>query len=173
MYIFWISVPGIFSEYNAQNDFTFTQLLPVSKSDIVKSKILAFATLELLHILGGIIFAIINNRIFGKAKFLFDLNFAFFGNILIMYAIFNVFFFTRYFKTAYFFGKPLIIAVAFAITYEISIEILNILVKPLNLILESPNNILYQIGICAFGILFFIVTLLYTIKKSIVRFENR
>lgn len=173
MYVFWMAVPMTYSEYNAQNDLTFTQLLPVSKSNIVISKIIAFVIIELLHIVFGILFAIINNTLFDPNKFAFDLNFAFFGNVFIMYAIFNIIFFPIYFKTAFFFGKSAVIGSITAILYAIGIELLNIFVKPLNSILESPVNILIQIGIFLFSIILFIITLLFTIKISIKRFENR
>lgn len=172
MYVFWLIVPGVYSEYNVQNDITFTQLLPVSKGEIVKSKIYAFVYIELLHVLVAVVFALINNALYGIEKIFFDLNFAFFGNILIMYAIYNIIFLPIYFKTAFFFGKATLIGTLAATFYVIGIELLNLFVLPVNQILESPNLII-QIGILLFGILFYAFTLIYSIKKSIINFENR
>lgn len=173
MYVFWLIVPGIYSEYNTQNDFTFMDALPVSKKDIVKTKILALAFIEITHIIVAVFFANINSLFFGTDKIFFDLNFAFFGNIFIMYAIFNVIFFPLYFKTAFFYGKAAILGSLIAILYASAIEILNLFVEPINVILESDDHIITQVFIFMIGVIVFVGTLLYVSKVSIKCFENK
>lgn len=173
MYVFWLVVPAVYSEYNIQNDFTFMDTLPVSKKDIVTTKVFAIAFIEFLHVLCGILFSYINYLLYGMDKLFFDLNFAFFGNILIMYTIFNLIFFPRYFKTAFFFGKAAIFGSITAIFYVGVIEILNLFVKPINIILESPNYLGMQIGIFVLGLLLFISSLFCIIKISSKQFENK
>jgi len=108
IYFFAITVPNVYVSYTTQGDYQFMDMLPVDKKSIVQSKILTFIFLELLHILFGVIFAIIHNLVYGSFNFFLDLNTAFFGLILIMFALFNIIFLPLYFKTAYQYGKPLI-----------------------------------------------------------------
>ncbi len=172
MYLFWLTIPAVYSEYNAQNDLIFTQTLPVRKNDIVISKVLAIVFNELLYILAAIIFAVISNIIYGPKRLFLDLNPAFFGHILVMFSIFNLIFFPKYFKTAYFFGKAAILGSVFAISYALIIEGLNIGLVSVNNVIES-NNGLIQLGLLVIGILIYSLGLFITIKKSITNFENR
>jgi hypothetical protein len=105
MYFFWISVPQIFSSYLANADYQFSSSLPVRRKDIVLSKSYALMILEGLHIVSAVIFGIIHNAIYGSWNFFFDINLAFFGVGIQMYAVFNIIFLPMYFKTAHFFGK--------------------------------------------------------------------
>lgn len=172
MYLFWLTIPAVYSEYNAQNDLIFTQTLPVRKNDIVISKILAIVFNQLLYIIAAIIFAVISNIIYGPTRLFFNLNPAFFGHILVMFSIFNLIFFPKYFKTAYFFGKAAILASLVAISYAVLIEGLNIGLIAVNNVIES-NNGLIQLGLLAIGMLIYLLSLFITIKKSITNFENR
>jgi hypothetical protein len=105
MYFFWISVPQIFSAYLANADYQFSASLPVRRIDIVRSKSYALLILESLHIISAVIFGLIHNVIYGSWNFFFDINLAFFGVGMLMYAVFNIIFLPMYFKTAHFFGK--------------------------------------------------------------------
>jgi ABC-2 type transport system permease protein len=51
MYFFFITVPNTFGSFRANNDMTFSVLMPVIKSDIVKARLVAFAAgVELLNV---------------------------------------------------------------------------------------------------------------------------
>ena len=75
MYFFWISVINICAGYIAREDNSFTAMLPVSKRDVVKSKIAAISIIELVHLGSGIIMGIIHNYIYGTFNFFMDMNF--------------------------------------------------------------------------------------------------
>lgn len=172
MYIFWLLAPAILGEFNSQNDFTFTQMLPVSKNDIVTSKIIAFALVELIPLITGVVVGIFSILIHGRDTFFLNLGPSFFGNVLIMYGIWNLVFFPWYFKTAVKFGIPVTIATITACLYGVIIEVLNLFVPSVNNLLES-TNILTQIGLLGFGIIFFISTAFIAIIQSRKNFAIR
>lgn len=96
------------------NDITYTALLPVRKSDVVKTK---FAFTILIELIG---FAI--NAVFTAVRMLWladvgpyasnplmNANLAYLGYVLIIFALFNMIFLAGFFKTAYYIGKPFVI----------------------------------------------------------------
>ena len=173
MYFFWISIPAIYAAYNQQNDLSFTTMLPVRKKDIVISKITALVTLELLHIILGFIMAIVHNQVYGTFNIFLELNIAFFGMIFILFSIFNIIFLPGYFKTAYQYGKPLLISSIAITLYGASIELLNVFVPKFHEITHSPNYLFFQWGILIVGIISYVLSILFSTKLSIKRFEER
>ena len=122
MYFFWISVSQIFAAFNTNADYDFTTSLPVRRQDIVRSRIYAIYIVEVIHLLFGLIFGLIHNQIYGTWNFFFDINFSFFGLMILLYGIFNVVFFPMYFRTAHFFGKPAIYGNIAALAYGFVLE---------------------------------------------------
>lgn len=122
MYFFWIAVPQIFGAYQSQRDYDFMSMLPVSKKEIVRSKILSIYFIELLHIVFAVIFVVIHNQIYGSWNLFMDTNVAFFGVAILMFGVFNIVFLPAYFKTAYFFGKPLLAASVVTFIYAFVFE---------------------------------------------------
>jgi ABC-2 type transport system permease protein len=174
MYFFFISVPNIFGAFNSQNDFGFAIIMPVSKDEIVKGKILSLIIIELLHLLIGAIFAFIHLKIYGIDNFMLDLNFAFFGISFMMFAIFNIVFFPLYFKSAYNFGIPTIAANVAAILFAAVVELLVFFNPNFNYFLEgkSPEMKRLQIFILIGGILIFALFNHITYRISAKRFEK-
>lgn len=174
MYFFFISVPNIYSAYNSQNDIGFSIMMPVKKRDIVKSKILSFITLELLHFIAGAIYAVINISVFKKDNFMMDLNLAFFGLAFIMYALFNLIFFPLYFRTAYNYGLPTIIASVVSLLFAFGIEMLVIFNRTAAGYLEgkSPEMRTFQLLLLITGIILFVVSNIVAYKISAKKFET-
>ena len=170
MYFFWITMPQVYVTYLSQRDYAFTVVLPVSKADIAKSKGYTLILLELYHFGLGLIFGIVHNMIYGVNNFFLDLNPAFFGIVLIMFAIFNIIFLPEYFKTAYKYGKPLIVGIVATIIFGLGLEVLNLLVKEVNVFLENPN-IIHQILILVTGIITFIMVNYIALNKSARNYE--
>ena len=83
MYLFWITVPQVYSAYLSNLDDNFTAALPVTKSDIVVSKSLSLMILELLQIVAILVFVLIHNHLYGSWNFSLDLNIAFFGVVFL------------------------------------------------------------------------------------------
>lgn len=170
MYFFWISISQIYSAYIAKGDHRFNEMLPVSKKEIVLSKIYTVYILEGLHFILGLIFGVFHNMIYGQWNFFFDINIAFFGHILLLFAIFNIVFLPMYFKTGYYFGKAVIYANIVVLIYAFIIEFSVTRYQAVMDILEgdiSTQLIILGIGIIVSAILSYI-----TIKKSLSNFES-
>jgi len=116
---------GIFQSYQMgreDNDILYTVLLPVRKSDAVKSKYAAAVVLQMTA------FIIFSAFVCLRMVFLSDVdiyttnvlmgaNPVFLAFVLLIFAVFNAVFIGGFFKTAYRYGKPfvLFIAVNFAL----------------------------------------------------------
>jgi ABC-2 type transport system permease protein len=155
LYFFWISAPQIFSGYIAQLDQAFLSSLPVSKKSIAYSKVLSFIVLELMHLGFGGIVAAIHIMLYGKGNFVMDVNPAFFGAVLIIYASFNIVFFPWYFRTAYRYGLPLIFAVIVSLLTAAFFELGTVLLPWLGRLMKS-DSVSMQLGILLAGVAIFI-----------------
>src|SRR5699024_11062 len=71
LYFIWISIPNIFNEFKTQNDLMFTTMLSVTKKDIVKSRIMVIATLEVLYIAVAMIFGVFTLYLYPNVEYLF------------------------------------------------------------------------------------------------------
>ncbi|PKL00423.1 MAG: hypothetical protein CVV56_06020 [Tenericutes bacterium HGW-Tenericutes-1] len=171
MYFFWISVPQIIGGYTAQLDYKFCGILPVSKKDIVSSKIIAFLILELIHIISAVIFGVIHNLIYESWNLFMEINPAYFGVMLVMLALFNIILLPNYFKTAYKFGKPIIIGVVATLLFAGLFEVGAAIIPFMRDILKS-SNVLTQLTVLFIGIVLFVVMNYVTLKKSIYHFER-
>jgi len=121
-YFFWISVPQIYGAYIQHGDYNFLSVLPIKRKDIVSSKVYALFILELTHIVFAVIFGLIHNQLYGSWNFFFDINLAFYGVSILLFGVFNITFLPAYFKTAHFFGKPLIYATIATIIFGFIFE---------------------------------------------------
>lgn len=170
MYFFWISVSQIYSGYIAKGDHSFNAVLPVSKKEVVLSKIYALFILEGIHIVVGMLFGIIHNLIYGQWNFFFDINFAFLGHILVLFAVFNIVFLPTYFKTGYYFGKPVIFGNIAVLIYAFIIEFSVTKYQAFRDVFEGTTST--QIIVLIAGVIVSIVLSIITIKRSISNFES-
>lgn len=177
MYFFWISVPQIFSAYLNQKDYDFISILPVSKKAVVTSKFIAILLIEALHILLAVIFGLIHNSIYGTWNLFMDINISFFGVGILLFGVFNITFFPAYFKTAYFFGKPLIygsiVTLIYGFIFEFgaaySLSNQDSLGWVLNILEGSIETQLIVLAVC---IVLSSLLSLITLKKSIYNYER-
>lgn len=169
-YLIWICVPNIFAGYNSQRDYIFTQMLPVSKKNIVGAKIAVIVILELIQILSGAIVAVVRNAIFGYDNFSLKLNMSFFGILLIIYGLFNIIFFTGYFKTAYHYLKPYFIGIIVIMIAAAGVEILNGVNPSFNM-MQSDTTSLFQLITLIAGIIVFTLLTYFSYKIAVKRFE--
>lgn len=121
-YFFWISVPQIYGAYIQHGDYNFLSVLPIKRKDIVSSKVYALFILEFTHIVFAVIFGLVHNQLYGSWNFFFDINLAFYGVSILLFGVFNITFLPAYFKTAHFFGKPLIYATIVTIIFGFIFE---------------------------------------------------
>lgn len=116
---------GIFQSYQfgrEDNDTLYTVLLPVRKSDAVKSKYAAAVAVQMtaFAMFAGftcIRMVFLSDTVAYQTNVLMSANLIFLAFVLLIFAAFNCVFIGGFFKTAYGFGKPFIcfIAVCFAI----------------------------------------------------------
>ncbi len=80
-------------------DIPFSVLLPVRKRDIVTARMLLAVLVELLQLVISIPFALLRGRMpVGPNAAGLDANLALFGSVLALFGVFNLVFFTRYYK---------------------------------------------------------------------------
>jgi ABC-2 type transport system permease protein len=121
-YIF-IAFMNIFIADRANQDIFFTACLPVRKSDTVKARIYTVAVFELMQVVIAIPFAILNTYISPHGNQAgMNPNIAFFGCVLMMYALFNIVFLPGFYKTAYKIGFPMLWGTAAAVLFGSAVE---------------------------------------------------
>lgn len=173
------TVFSVFLTFNLareNNDHEFTAMLPVPRKQIVATKHMTVLYLELVQLLVAIPCALVSSLVLWKDGNLvgMDANFAFFGLALIYYAVFNYIFLTRYFKTGYKTGIPILLATgAFALTVVVC-ETLIAFVPALKAALDSldPSTFVFQIPLLVVGIAILIGSTWLSYKKSVRNFEK-
>jgi ABC-2 type transport system permease protein len=104
-------------------DIFFTASLPIRKKDVVRSRVLSMAIFEILQVAVAIPFAILNDMIYTRGNLAgMNPNFAFFGFVLIMYAIFNIVVLPMFYKTAYKVGIPVLLGVIASTGFALAVE---------------------------------------------------
>lgn len=117
---------GIFQTFQAAreaNDILYSALLPVKKSDVVKSKYVFCVFIELCGFALSAVATLLRMTVFKdaalyRANALMNANLVYLGYLLVLYGCFNAIFVRGFFKTAYKFARPFVgfIVSAFLIT---------------------------------------------------------
>jgi len=171
---------GIFQGYQMNrdsNDILYSVLLPVSKSDVVKSKYLAAATLQMVMFMFCIVFTFIRMIVFPHAivyenNVLMAANFIYLAFVLLIFACFNAIFIGGFFKTAYGIGKPFIlfivanfsiIAVAEALHHIPGLEWMNVL--DFGFMTEQVMSLVMAVGV-------YVAVTVISCRVSCLRFEK-
>ena len=95
------------------HDVDYSLLLPVRKRDIVKARITVVCALELLQLLLAVPAFIIKDAVMPMDNPLgMEANLAFVGISLVLLGVFNLLFFTRYYKNTNKVGAPFVVAMA-------------------------------------------------------------
>ncbi|PKN97895.1 MAG: hypothetical protein CVU42_14215 [Chloroflexi bacterium HGW-Chloroflexi-4] len=157
MYFLFIAIPNIFTNAKAQNDTGFSVLLPVKKSDVVKARVTSMAALEILQMAVAAIFVAISVAISPKGNVLIDANLAYLGCGLLLYGLFNLFFFPMYYKTGHKIGIPLMVGLTVFTIIGGIIEVLVVTVPAVAKVLDgnTPSALVSQIPVLAAGIALF------------------
>jgi hypothetical protein len=125
LYFCFVTVPNLLGQYKANKDNQFSALLPVARSDAVKARILTFVILEVLHVIGILVFAFVRRAVYEIPNFGLDINAAYFGVVLIIYATFNLILFPLYYRTAYKFGVPVVLSMVAVVLVAAAVEVLS------------------------------------------------
>ena len=172
-----LSIFFLFLIARENKDILFTVSLPIRKSDAAKARCLMVAIIELAQTLVAVPFAIIGIRInpnpTGNVAGI-EANMAFFGLVLIMYALFNSIFLTQFYKTATKVSGPLILSSIALTIYITAAEVAVQTIPALKTHLDTtaPAMALYQLPVLILGIGIFILSLWWTYRKSAAHFEK-
>lgn len=166
--IFFYTTLGIFFTYvNAreQRDADFSSLLPIRKSDTVVASILFCAIVELMSVVISLPFAILSNVLKKSPQNMagIDINPAVFGFAFILYGLFNLVFFTSFYKNGYKAGVAFIkasIVSFFVVTADVILPYIPIF-KWLD---NGINN--KQIYLLVFGIVLYLLLTAFSVNKS-------
>ena len=176
MIYFTVQLQIVFSIYAANKDLEFTAMLPVSRKDIVRVRFITVIFTQAAHLFVAIICGLISSLILNPLgnQVGMDANFAFFGLILIYYAVFNYIFLTLFYKTGYKWGIPFGIAILSMGILAVACEIIIAFVPFLNEALDSlnPEMFVWQLLVLGLGIIVYISGLVLSFKKAVKNFER-
>ncbi|SHH62190.1 ABC-2 family transporter protein [Sporobacter termitidis DSM 10068] len=174
-YIF-IAFMNIFLVGRENQDIFFTATLPVPKRDAVRARIYAIAAMELAEVAVAVPFAMVNTLVISPLgnQIGMNPNFAFFGFVLMLYAIFNAIFLPMFYKTAHKVGTPILIALAAVLVYAVAVEAAVHTVPYLktNINALGADHLSSQLVVLAAGIVLFVLMTLSSLKRSIKNFEK-
>lgn len=142
---------------------SFTLLLPITRNDYVKAKILFLMIPGLL-----------NHMIYQQPDYAIDLNFAFFGLVFFIYGLFNLIFFSLYFKTGYNYGVPVVVSNVVVLILAIGFEFINMRFAVINTILEGSSftSKAWQLAILGIGISLYVLFNYRVYRISIRKFAH-
>lgn len=103
VFLFGCLAPYITCQYGRETrDTYFSALLPIKKREVVLGKVLMAVFVELTQLLISVPFAFLRLVILPTANPVgMEANFAYYGFGLMVYALFNFVFFTKFYKTAF------------------------------------------------------------------------
>lgn len=170
-----ISITNIFFLCRSNQDVFFSASLPVRKRDIVLARVCSLSVLELSQIVVAAPVALLRSVLYPLGNDAgMNTNFAFFGFVLVMYALFNVILLPGFYKTAYKVGIPLLLGTLAAVGFAGAVEALMATVPFLreNLNAVGAGGLLGQLIVLAAGIGVFALLTTIAYRLSAKRFEK-
>lgn len=174
--VFFFAALGIFQSviYGRETrDIYFTVLLPVRKRDVVRAKLLLAAFAEIVQLLVSIPFAFLRTLYLTDGNSAgIEANAAYYGFGLMIFGMFNLIFFTQFFKTAYKAGAAFLTAL---IPVTLSIFAMEAAVHfPGMAWLDStsPEALLRQLPILLAGMAVYAGTWFWAYDAAAKRFEK-
>lgn len=161
--------------YNARenHDAFYTALLPVRKSDIVKSKCLLVVIAELGLIIISLPFAYLRTIIIPEGNPVgIEANFAYYGFGLVLFSVFNLIFFTEFYKTAYKIGRAFILGMIPAMIIMVGMEILPHIPAAKWVDSMAPDMLLKQLPILVAGVILYVAFTYAACRIASTRFER-
>ncbi len=157
-------------------DHEFTAMLPVPRNQIVLAKHLHVLILEGVTILVAIPAALVSSLLLNPGGNVvgMDANFAFFGFTLLGYAIFNVIFLPKYFKTGYKVGTPLAVGMAAYLGFVLGVELVVNVFPGVKAVIDGLHPVTYvpQFVVLFVGVVFYAVGMLWSYRLSVKRFDK-
>lgn len=161
--------------YNAREnqDAFYTALLPVRKKDIVKSKCILVVIVELGQLIISLPFAYLRTFLLPDGNPVgIEANLAYYGFGLIVYAVFNLIFFTEFYKTAYKVGKAFLYGIIPAMIIVVIMEILTYVTATQWVDSMEPEMMIKQVPILVVGAIIYIAFTFLACNIASKRFER-
>lgn len=155
------------------NDIVYTLMLPIAKKDVVRARFAMCIILEMIQLAVliplSIVSVVINPD--GNAAGM-DANPALFGLGLVMYGVFNLIFFTAYYKKVTKPGVPFFIAAVIMFVIMFVEIFVSILVPFYAEVIDTPGmeNLPYKMIYLLAGIIIYVILTLVAYKISVKRF---
>ncbi|MDE7221572.1 MAG: ABC-2 transporter permease [Oscillospiraceae bacterium] len=174
--VFFFAMLGIFQSImyaRETRDIYFTALLPVRKRDAVKSKLLLASFAQLTQLLLSLPFAFLRTLYMPEGNPAgIEANATYYGFGLMIFGVFNLVFFTRFFKTAYKAGAAFLTALLPAMAGIFAMEAAVHFPGMEWLDSTSPDQLIRQLPILLAGIIIYAGTWLLTYKAASKQFEK-
>lgn len=156
------------------HDIFYTMTLPIRKKDIVKSRFILVIMLQLAQVITIIPFAMIRRTFSMPGNFVgMDANIAFFGLSFLLLGLFNLVFFTKYYRDTDKVGASFllgsIVVTIFIIIAESSVHVVPFMKNYLDT--KDPEFLAYKIVVLTAGIVVYIILTLLSYKRSVRSFE--
>ncbi|MFD2114304.1 ABC-2 transporter permease [Paenibacillus yanchengensis] len=175
LYFCFLTVPNMSAGYKTQNDLIFSNILPVTKKDIVKARVYVIIILEVMHMVVAMIYGMITLRLYPNMKYLFfPPSFGFWGLCFVMLAIFNIIFISMYYKTAYKYGAATVVSITAAMLFAGGAEWLSIQNSYLYNLFKGTgvDNLVIQLSILITGIIIFAIFTIIAYHIAKKRFQK-
>ncbi len=174
IFMFGCLVPYISLMFARENNDTwYTILLPVTKGEIVAAKLRLFAGAQWIQILISAPFALLRHAVgIGNNPVGIDPVISWYGFGFILFALFNLIFFPVYYKTGYKAGKAFLAAMPLIVLFMVMCEA-SVHIPALSWLDSSaPTDLLCQLPILICGIAFHTLSIAFTYKVCVPRFEK-
>ncbi|EDS72063.1 hypothetical protein ANASTE_01771 [Anaerofustis stercorihominis DSM 17244] len=178
MVIFFYSILGVFFiSLNGREtkDIYYSMLLPIDRSELVKSRILFVSLIETAQILLLVPFIIIKNIfIYSPNLAGLDANISLLAMGFLIYSIYNYVFFTNYYKNVNKVGYSFFIASIFSTILMIIIESSTHIVPFVMNYIDTPDSIFLfgKLILLFISIMIFCVSNIFTYRKSVKEFKK-
>lgn len=156
------------------NDVTYTMLLPVRKTDIVKARYAFVVLLELIQVIVAITFAVLRQHLpLEPNQVGMDANISLFAVSFIMLGLFNLVFFKVYYSDVLKVGKAFVLSSISVFGFMIIAEVLTHAVPFFRDILDTYDNVYVpqKLVVLAIGIIIYITLTLISYMSSKKSFE--
>ena len=172
---FFYSSLGIFlwmQSLRENRDLAYIMLLPVTKRDVVRARLLTACTLQLLQALACVPFMLLRARFGANNAVGIEANVAFLGLGFVQMGLFNLIFFPLHYRNAYDLGKPFVLASIAEFFYLVLAETLDHIVPYMKTVCESyaPADQFRQLPVFFGGLLVYALLSLLALRRSELRF---
>lgn len=157
------------------NDIEYSLLLPIEKKDVVLGRVLFCATLELLQVVCAVPFILLKNALGAEPNPVgMDANIALLGLSLVMMGVFNLVFFTRYYRAPDKVGTAFIWGSCAEFLFMIAAETSAHAVPFVRDVLDTPDplNCLEKLCVLLGGAALFSLLTYTAVRRSARAFER-